>query len=122
MSRWLTCTNMGYLFIERAKYSNASDVAMCLCMLNPFIAGFWRLLGLSQEGEKDYRAAVMSYAVALERDDDLDPAIFTARCLGHLGHRAEALAVLDQAVALAQKSSASDHFYKQVKELRALLV
>jgi tetratricopeptide (TPR) repeat protein len=87
----------GTSLYSEAKYTDASDVMMCLCLFNPFVAGFWNVLGLSQEGEKDFMAAILSYAVALERDDDLNPALFTARCLGQLGHRAEAIEAIDQA-------------------------
>lgn len=109
----------GISLYSEGKYSAASDVLMCMCMLNPFIAGFWRALGLSQEAEGDYSGAVLSYAVALEKDDDLAPALFTARCLGQLGHRMEALEALDQATTLAQQASANQEFFIQAKAIRA---
>ncbi|MBS0635554.1 MAG: hypothetical protein JSR37_08845 [Verrucomicrobia bacterium] len=106
---------------NEAKYSDATDVAICLCMLNPFIGGFWRLLGLSQEALSEYSRAIVSYAVALERDDDLEPAIFTARCLGSLGHRSEALDILNQALELAKDGDVPENFHKKINEVRALL-
>ncbi len=108
----------GASLYREAKYKDASDVMYCLCLFNPFVAGFWRALGLSQEGEKDYRAAVLSYAIALEKDDDLDPALFTARCLGQLGLRAEALETLDHTLTLAKEAKLSQDFFKLAKDIR----
>ncbi len=111
----------GISFFQDAKYEEAGSIMMCLCMLNPFIGGFWRALGLSMEGEKDYKAAVLSYAVALEKDDNLEPALFTARALSHLGFRSEAIATVEEAVRIAKETHESEVFFRQAKEIAATL-
>jgi len=90
-----------HLLYEQGMYQEAADAFVFLTTLNPYVHNFWLGLGLAEQHNEEYEAALVAYGMATMSDmDNPLPHYHSSRCHYLMGDYDTAVSMLDLAINL----------------------
>lgn len=103
---------------QKRHHEEAADVFLFLTALNPLVAPFWVSLGVAEEVNQRFDAAIMAYLMALDLDlENLTPALSVARCFQALHKPEQARVVLHEAIEQADNEAKHQEFKERALQL-----
>ncbi len=71
----------GFILFSQKRFREASDVFIFLTTLNPYVHNYWIALGMSEQQNQEYEAALVAYAMASLTDvEDPIPHYHSSTC------------------------------------------
>jgi len=97
-----------YNLFQNGLYHEAADAFVFLTTLNPYVHNFWLGLGMSEQRNEDYEAALVAYGMATMTDMDSPvPHYHSGHCYYLMGEYDTSVSVLDITIELC--ADAEEH-------------
>jgi tetratricopeptide (TPR) repeat protein len=95
--------------LEQNRFEDAVSAFLFLTGLNPNVADFWMGMGMAQQKNNEFDAALNSYTIAIELEGNkIFPYILTAQCCMEIKNFQKALEVIESAEKYAQEKAAQE--------------